>query len=120
MTAEQRTGMHRRLEAAEKLEPVLAELLARPMRRRELLLGHLLVAEVERNEEVVGVAVDARTAELAQEVDALDRLRAALRDVAERDDQVGLEPLQVAERRAKCDGVAVHVRDEGDAHRGTL
>ena len=90
------------------------------MRRLELLLADLLVTEVERHEEVIRVAVGAGTAELAQEIDALARLRAALRDVAERDDQIGFMTLQIGERGAERDGVAVHVGDEGDPHTGTL
>ena len=90
------------------------------MRSRELPLGDLLVAEVEGHQEVVGVAINARTAELPQQLDALARLWATLRDVAERNDQVRLATcLQVGESRAECDGVAVHVGEEGDAHTGT-
>ena len=108
--------MHGRLEAPQELEPLLAELLARPMGGGELLLRDLLLTKVQGDEEVVGVAVDAGTPELAQEIDAFERLRSALGDVAERDDQVGLVTLQVGERSAEADRVAVHVGDECDPH----
>lgn len=122
MAAEHTTGSDRRLETAEELEPVLAELLARPAPRLEQpldVLG-LLGAEVERQQELIRVAEHARTADLAQEIDAFAWLRASLRDVAEGDDQVGIVVLQIDERGAKCDGVAVHVGEESDAHTGTL
>lgn len=79
-----------------------------------------LGAEVERDQEVVGVAEHTLTAELTQELDALERLRAALRDVAEGDDQVGPAILQVGERGAECDRVSVHVGEKGNPHSGEL
>jgi hypothetical protein len=48
------------------------------------------------------------------ELEALDRLRPALRDVAQRDDRIGAAPGDVVERRAQADGVAVRVGDERD------
>ena len=90
------------------------------MRGLQLLLRHFLAPEVEGDEEVVGIAVDARAVELAQKVDALERLRAALGDVAERDDQVGPLTLQIVEDGAKRNGVAVHVGDKRDPHSAEL
>ena len=113
--------LDRRREAAQEVEPVVTELLTRPARRVEQALATLLVldrlgAEIERDEEVVGVAVHTRTTELAQDVDTLARLRPALCDIAERDDQVDIFAPDVLEDGAEGDGIAVHVRDEGDAH----
>jgi hypothetical protein len=122
VAAEDPAGAHRRLEALEELQPVLPELLAGPLRGRDQSLDvlRLFGAEVERKQELVRVPEDARTAELLQQRDALARLRPSLRDVAQRDDQVGLSTLQVGKCSAERDGVAVHVGEEGDAHTGTL
>ena len=79
-----------------------------------------LVAEVEREQEVVGVSEDARAAELAQQLDAFLRLRAALGDVTERDDQVDVVAFDVGKRSAERDGVAVHVGEERDPHSAEL
>jgi len=122
MAAEDATGRDGRLEATEEREPILAELLPRPCSGRQEavdVLG-LLRAEVEREQELVGVPEDARALELLQQLDALARLRTALRDVAERDDQIRFAPLQIRERGAECDGVPVHVREESGSHTGTL
>ena len=81
---------------------------------------HRLRPELEREEKVVGVAEDAGAIELTQQVDALLRLRPALRDVAERDDQVNVVALDVGERSAKRNGVPVHVGEEGDPHSAEL
>ncbi len=111
-----------RLEPLQELEAVVAQLVARPAADLEYPLGVLgvhrlgLGAEVERKHELVRVPEDAGAVELPQELDALDRLRAALGDVPERDDQIRLDTLDVRERRAKGDGVAVHVGEESDAH----
>lgn len=120
VAAEHSPGLYGRAEAAQELEPVLAELVARPVRRLEHALVGLLVAEVERDEDVIRVAVDAGTRQLLQQLDALARLRPSLRDVPEGDDQVGAAILQIREGGPECDGVAVHVGEEGDAHTGTL
>lgn len=120
VAAQHAAGLHGRLEATQELEPVLAELLARPLRGLDHAVVRLLVAEVEGDEDVVGVPVHARAAEILEELDALARLRTALCNVAERDDQVWLALLQVRECSAERDGVPVHVGDEGDAHTGTL
>lgn len=127
VTAQQRADLDGRLETAQEGKPLLPELLARPARRLEEPLDAILVvdrlrlrAEVEGQQEVIRVAEDARALELAQEVDALGRLRAALRDVAEGDDQARLPTLKVRKSGAERDRVAVHVRDEGDAHEGEL
>ena len=121
VAAEHAPDLDRRLEAAQELEAVLAELLLRPARCPEQALDilRLLRAEVEREQELIRVAEDAGAAELLQQLDALARLRPALRDVAERDDQIGLTILQVGEGGAEGDGVAVHVAEEGDSHTGT-
>ena len=111
---------HRRLEGAQKGEPFLPELLARPVRRLEDALVGFLVPEVQGYENVVGVPVHARTPELLQELHAFARLRATLRDVAECDDQIGLISLQIRECFAERNGISVHVGEEGDAHTGTL
>ena len=73
-------------------------------------------AGVRIEQEGVGVAQHHAGAHAAQELEALGRLRPALCHVAEGDDQVGTAPLDVVERRAQPDGVAVRVRDQGDAH----
>ena len=112
-----------RLEPLQELEAVVAQLLAGPAADLEHPFDVLgvhrlgLGAEVERKHELVRVPEDAGAVELPQELDALDRLRPALGDVAKRDDQVGLYALEIGERRAEGDRVAVHVREEGDAHR---
>jgi hypothetical protein len=85
-----------------------------------LLVFHGLRPEIEREEKVVGVAEDARATELAQQVDALLRLRPALGDVAERDDQVNVAAFDVGERSAECNCVPVHVGEEGDPHSAEL
>lgn len=86
VAAEHASRLHGRLEAAEEVEPVRAELLLRPARRVEealQLLGIVdgLGAEVEREHKLVGIAEHARAGELAQQLDALARLRPTLRDV---------------------------------------
>ena len=125
MTAEHVAGSHGRLEVLQKSQPVFAELRAGPVGRIEQALSALVVfhgvcSEIERNEEVVGVPVDARAAELAQQVDAFPRLRPALGDVAERDDQVDVVSLDIRERCAESDGVSVHVGEKGDPHPAEL
>ena len=91
------------------------------MRRLQNALVRLFAAEVERNEDVIRVPVDAPAPELLQQLDALAWLRTTLSDVAERDDQIGLATfLQIGERCPERDGVSVHVGEEGDAHTGTL
>lgn len=116
MAAENSSRVDRRLEALQEREAVVAQLLARPLRSFELLLGNRFAAEVEGNQEVVRIAVDARASELLEQLDTLPRLRASLRDVAERDDQIRLMGLQIGERGTEGDRVAVHVREEGDSH----
>ena len=120
VAAEHAACLHGRGEAAQEREAILAELRARPVRCLEHALVGLFVAELERNEKVIRVPVDARTSKLLQQRNAFARLRPALGDVAERDDQVGLDVLQVGQSGAEGDGVAVHVGEEGDAHTGTL
>ena len=125
MAANNPLDLDRRLEAAEELEPRRAELLARPERGLEqpfLSLSFLdrLVAEIEGQEEVVRVPIDARAVELAEQLDAFERLRPALRDVAQADDQVDVVLLQIGERRTKGDCIAVHVGKECDSHPGEL
>lgn len=121
MAAEHASALNRRLEAAQEPEPVVTELRSRPPCRLQHALVRLLVAELERDEKVVGVAVDAGAAELLQQLDALTRLRSSLRDVTECDDQVGLAALlQVGKCGTEGNGIAVHVGEEGDAHTGTL
>ena len=121
VAAEHASRPHGRREAAQERKTLVAELGARPMRRLQDALVRLFAAEVERNEDVIRVPVDARAAELLQELHALAWLRSALRDVAERDDQIGLATLlQIGERCPERDSVSVHVGEEGDAHTGTL
>ena len=121
VAAEHTPRLHGWSEAPQEREAVVAELLARPVRGLEHALVGLLVAEVERDEEVIRVPVDAWAAELLQQLDALARLRASLRDVPEREDQVRLTTrLQIGEGGAERDRVPVHVGEEGDAHTGTL
>ena len=97
-------------------EDTIEDLLRLGPERATDLGDHRFDAEVESNQEVIRIAVDARATELLQQLDALPRLRAALRDVAERDDQIRLTGLQIGERSAEGDRVAVHVRDECDSH----
>ena len=125
MTAENASGADGGLEAFKGCEAVLAELLARPTGSFEQLfpLGLVLLrvrTQIEREEKVLGVPPDTRAPEFAQQLHALARLRSSLRDVPERDDQIGLAVLQIGERSPESDGVAVHVRDEGDAHSAQL
>lgn len=121
VAAEHTSCSHGRREAAQEPKAVLAELFARPVRGLQDALVGLFAAEVERHENVIRIPVDARTPQLLQELDALARLRTTLRDVAERDDQVGPATFfQVGERCTERDGIAVHVGEEGDAHTGTL
>ena len=119
VAAQHPSCLHRRLEAAQKLETVRSELLLRPACSVEqalqlLRILHRLGAEIEREQKLVRVAEHARAVELTQQLDALARLRAALRDVAEGDDQVGLTVLQIGQGSAERAGVAVHVGEECD------
>ena len=107
MAAEDPLDLDRRLEAAQELEPFRAELRLRPAGRLEqpflsLLVLDRLVAEIEGQEEVVRVPEDARAVELAQQVDTFERLRPALRDVAQADDQVDVVLLQSASAARKA------------------
>ena len=77
-------------------------------------------AKIEGEEKVLRVPSHTRTAELTQELDALERLRPALGNVAEGDDQVGPAILQVGERRAERDRVSVHVGEKGNSHSAEL
>ncbi len=97
------------LEPAEKCEPGVPQLVARPFRSLHDSLVDLLVAEIERDEDVIRVAVDAGTGKLLQELDTFAGLWPALRDVPERDDQLRLVVLQVRKGGAERDGVSVHV-----------
>jgi hypothetical protein len=54
--------------------------------------------------------------ERPQPVERRRGLGAALGDVAERNDDVGLEPLQIGNRGLEGDVVPVDVRDEPDSH----
>jgi len=121
VATEKIADLDRGLEAAKEVQPLLAELFSRPARGLEQLLAPLFVldglrAEVESEEELLGVPEHARTVQLSQQVDALERLGPALGDVPEGDDPIRGRPLDVVERRAKRDRVAVHVREEGDSH----
>ena len=125
MAAEDPLDFDRRVEAAEELEPFRAELFLRPPCRLEqpflsLLVLDRLVAEIEGQDEVVRVPEDARAVELAQQLDAFERLRPSLRDVTQADDQVDVALLQIGERRTEGDCIAVHVRKECDSHPGEL
>jgi hypothetical protein len=106
----------RRLEAAMEFELGVGELRLGPARGVQLGLGRLLLAGVERQEEVVGVAVDGRTAELPDELQALRGLRPALGVVAEADHCVVVLLGKVVQHRAERDPVPVDVREEGDSH----
>ena len=125
MAAQKPVRTHGGLEALQEREAVLAELLARPASRFEQPFAAFLVldrlgAEVESDQEVVGVAEHARAVELAQELDALERLGPTLRDVAERDDQVRPAILQIGECCAERNRVSVHVGEEGNPHSAEL
>jgi hypothetical protein len=125
VTAQDASGTDGGLEALEECEAVFAELLARPTGPFEesfalFLILDRLGAEIECEKKVLRVSTDTRTAELTQELDALTRLRPALRDIAEGDDQVGPAVLQVGECCAERDSVSVHVGDESDPHSAEL
>ena len=66
-------------------------------------------------QERVGVAEHRLAAERREAVERLRGLRAALHDVAEADDLLDAEPLDVVERGTKGDVVAVLVGDEREA-----
>ena len=112
--------LDRPFETTQEREVGLAELLPRPLSDLEqpptLVLADRLGGDVQREQELVGVPEDAAARQLLQQLDALDRLRPALGDVAERDDQVGLYTLDVRERGAERDSVSVHVREKGHSH----
>ena len=121
VAAEDLLDVDRRLEAAEKLETFGAKLFARPASGFEqtllsLLVLDRLVAEVEGQEEVVRVPEHAWAVELTQQLDALERLRPALRDIAEGNDQVDVVLLQIGESRPEGDCIAVHVGEKRDSH----
>ena len=125
MATEDVACSHGRVEALQKSQPLFAELLARPAGGIEesfsvLLVFHRVGAEIEGEEKVVGVAEDTRATEPAQQVDALLRLRTALGDVAERDDQVDVVARDVGERSAERNCIPVHVGEEGDSHSAEL
>ncbi len=85
-----------------------------------LLVLDGLRTEVEREQELVRVPEDARTLQLLEQLDALHGLRPTLGDVAQRDDQIDVLPLDIGERGTESDGVSVHVRDERDTHGSQL
>ena len=125
MAAQKPVRTHGGLEALQEREAVLAELLARPASRFEQPFAAFLVldrlrAEIEGEEKVLRVSTDAWTAELTQELGALERLGPTLRDVAERDDQVGPAILQIGECCAERNRVSVHVGEEGNPHSAEL
>jgi len=125
VAAEHPPCLHRRLEAAQELETLHSELLLRPARGVEQPLQLLRIVDglrpkIERQEELVRVAEHARAVELAQQLDAFARLRTALRNVAEGDDQVWFAILQIGEGSTEREGVAVHVGEECDPHSGQL
>src|SRR5512132_111214 len=105
-----------RLKAAVEGEQVLRELRLRPLRVLDLRLRELFRTRIEGEEEMVGVAHHRRTVELAQELEAFGRLRAALCVVAEADDSVDVLLLEVGQHCAERDAVPVDVREQGDAH----
>ena len=108
--------LDRRLERAQVVEVLLGETAERPLALDEVPLGRLLPRHVARRAGTRPSSPITRPrAGLAHELEALDRLRPALCDVAEADDLVYAAPCQVVERRAEPDGVAVRVRDERDA-----
>ena len=67
-----------------EVELLVRELRLRPAGSLELSLCHGLVARVQGEQEVVGVAHHGRALEIAKPLQALRRLRASLRVVAER------------------------------------
>src|SRR5919197_3601601 len=112
MSAAVELNPHRRLEAAQDVEPFATELFLRPAANRKEARQLLLVqvarlrrAWIEGEEKLVRVAEDAAAAELTQSVDALRRLRPALRDVAEADDLVERLGAELCEHRVEPDGV---------------
>lgn len=125
MAAEQPADFNRRLEPTKKRQPVFADLLARPAQCLQhsvalLLVVDLLGAEIERDKKVVGVSAGALTTELTEKLHALTRLRSALGDVAQRDDQVDVLAFNVRERSSERNRIAVHIREEGGSHPAEL
>ena len=108
-----------RLEAAMELEQLGRESGLRPASGLELLLGDRFLAGVECEQEVVGVSHHGRAAELTQPLEALRRLRAALRVVAEADDAIDVLLDQVGEERVERDRVAVDIREDRDPQAAT-
>jgi hypothetical protein len=121
VAAEKVVDLDAGLEAAEELQPLLAELLSRPACRLKqplalLLVLDLLMAKVEGEQEFLSVPQHTWAPQLTKELNALDGLGPALGDVAERDDQVRLFSREVHERGAEGNGVSVHVGEERHSH----
>ena len=98
-----------RLEAPVEVELLFRELRLRPAGSLELSLCHGLVARVQCEQEVVGVAHHGRALEIAEPLQALRRLRASLRVVAEADHEVDPLLVEVGEKRVERDRVSVDV-----------
>ena len=87
----------------------------------ELRLGDRLRRVVRHvEEEVVGVAEDDRPAERSETVEHLAGLAAALHGVAETDDLLDPEPLELCDHCGERGVVAVDVRDERERHGSTI
>jgi hypothetical protein len=87
----------------------------RPAGVLHLSLGELLLARIERQQEVVRVPHHCRAAEVAEQLEALGRLWPCLGVVSEADDVVDVPRAQIREHRAERDGVPVDVGEEGEA-----
>jgi hypothetical protein len=92
-----------------EFELLVRELRVRPTGSLELGLCHGLVARVQCEQKVVGVAHHGRALEIAKPLQALRRLRASLRVVAEADDVVNVLPVEVGEEGVERDRVSVNV-----------
>src|SRR5205823_4901273 len=103
----------RRQEGADQVEVRIVQLRQGPFPHLELLLGDRL-GGVRRYLEEEGVAVSKHrlTAKPPEPVERLRRLRAALSDVAEADDLVDDDALDIRDHGIEGDVVAVLVRDQ--------
>jgi hypothetical protein len=108
--------LDRRLERANVVDFRGRELRNAPVALCQLPLGRDLGAGVRVEQKGVGVSQHHSGIHVPQQLEALGGLWAALGHVPECDHQVGAASLDVLQRRAQSDGVAVRVGDQGDPH----
>ena len=114
--------VERRHERADLLEVTRLELRRASTSRRSSCASVIASGESVRHleQEVVGVAEDHRPAERGEPVEHLARLVAALHGVAEADDLLDPEALELGDDRSERRVVAVDVRDERERHGSTI